>query len=75
MTNGTYINTGKPVRLRTLIVSGDIDDKTVISIYDAQGKFVCRGEWYRDRVLDFGEMFGIAKKAGTGHSVSFRLKE
>lgn len=68
-----HINTDTVVRLRSLIVSGDINDKTSIAIYDADGKFVCRGKWYQDQVLDNGERFGKAHKAGTGNTVSFRL--
>ena len=69
----TFINTGKAINLRSLIVSGDIDDKAIINIYDAQGKFIVRGEWYRDGVLAYSEDFGTARKVGTGHSISFKL--
>ena len=67
------INTDTPVKLRSLIVSGDINDKTEIAIYDAEGKFICRGKWYEDKVLEYGERFGKAVKRGTGISIAFRL--
>ena len=68
-----HINTDTLIQLRTLIVSGDINDKTEIAIYDAEGKFICRGKWYEDKVLVFGERFGKAHKAGTGLSIQFKL--
>ena len=67
------INTEKTCSLRSLIISGDITDKTHITIYSAEGKFLCRGKWYEDKILDYGEEFGRASKAGTGISVAFRL--
>ena len=69
------INTEKPVKLYELIVSGDIHDKTKIAIYDPEGKYLYRGRWYEDKVLEYGECYGKAHKAGTGVSVMFRLVE
>ena len=68
-----YINTESTCSLRSLIISGDITDKTQITIYSADGKFICRGQWYEDKILDYGEMIGRASKAGTGVSIAFRL--
>lgn len=70
-----YIDTNTTVRLRNLIISGDISDKTEITIYTNDGKFLCRGKWYEDKVLEYGECFGKAHKAGTGVSVQFRLAD
>lgn len=67
------INTEKAVMLYELIVSGDIRDKTEIAVYDRDGKFLCRGRWYEDKVLEYGECHGKAHKPGTGVSVIFRL--
>ena len=44
--NFQHINTGRTVRLSSLIKSGDISDKNIIQIYDAEGKFITRGNWY-----------------------------
>ena len=68
-----HINTDTATRLRGLIVSGDINDKTEIAIYDTDGAFICRGKWYEDKVLEYGECWGKAHKAGTGVSIQFRL--
>ena len=68
-----YINTGKSVRLRDLIVSGDIDDKTIIHIYDEQWQIVRTGRWYEDRILAYGEHFGKASYQGSSAWISFRL--
>ena len=68
-----FINTDKICSLQELICSGDINDKTGIAIYSAEGKFLCRGKWYEDKVLEYSEQFGKAHKAGTGISIAFRL--
>lgn len=70
-----YINNGKPVKLRSLIVSGEIKDGTIIDIFDSQGRFVCKGHWYEDRILAFGERIGRAHKVGSGVSVTFMLEK
>ena len=67
------INTDTATQLRGLIVSGDINDKTEIAIYDDEGKFLVRGKWYEDKVLAYGVCWGKAHKAGTGVSIQFRL--
>ena len=69
----SIINTDKTVSLRSLICSGQIGEKTHITIYDEAGSFICRGRWYEDKVLEYGECFGKASKAGTGCSIAFRL--
>lgn len=69
----TLINTDKVCSLQELIMSDETNDKTQIAIYDTEGKFICRGEWFTDKVLNYAERFGKAHKAGTGHTVMFRL--
>lgn len=69
-----YINTGKPVKLRSLITSGDIRDATILEIYDALGTLIARGNWYQDHMLNWGDFQGIASKAGTGLTVKFKLQ-
>lgn len=73
MNQGKRINTGTPVRLKTLIVSGDITDKTVIQIFSSSGSFLARGNWYQDQVLEYIDRLGVAKRPGTGITVNFRL--
>jgi hypothetical protein len=70
-----YINTGKAVTLRDLIVSGDINNKTQINIYDKNGNFIRRGKWFDDKILCYDSESGIASKAGMGYSISFKLTE
>lgn len=71
-----YINTGKVIRLATLIKSGEINDKSIICIYDAEGKFLVQGAWYEDKVLEYSEKLGKASKRASGqvnHRMMFRL--
>lgn len=73
MTGYKYINTGKVIELGELIISGDLEDKNMVEIFDADGKFVCRGNWFQDHILDFVNETGTATKAGTGLTVKFRF--
>ncbi len=68
-----YINTGKPVELKTLISSGDINDRTMIQIFDCVGSFLVRGNWYQDQILERIDRIGVAKRPGTGITVNFEL--
>ena len=68
-----HINTGLPVKLKTLIVSGDIKDESKIQIFNSVGAFLAVGKWYQDQILSYGERFGVATKAGTGKSIKFKL--
>ena len=71
--NFKHINTGRIVRLSSLIKSGDISDKSIIQIYDTEGKFITRGNWYQDNVLGWCDRFGKATKGGTGLTVKFQF--
>lgn len=68
-----YINTGEVVKLSDLIESEDIDDRSIIKVYNADGKFVTKGNWFQDHILDWVGSYGTAKKAGVGLTVSFHL--
>ena len=73
-TINSVIDSEKVTRLDSLLLeSNEINDKTTISIYDADGSFLVRGHWYEDKVLTYSKCFGKAHKAGTGRSVMFRL--
>ena len=67
------VNSDTPTKLATLIKSGEVDDKTWICIYDKDGKFLLRGAWYEDKVLDYSERFGKATKRPSGFSVNHRV--
>ena len=69
----TLINTDKTVRLSSLIESGDVSDSNVIVIYDTDGSFITKGNWFQDNILWFADRFGMSSKAGTGNTVSFKL--
>ncbi len=60
------LNSGVTTRLAALIKSGEIDDRTLINIYDREGKFLLRGAWYEDKVLEYSERFGKATKRLSG---------
>lgn len=68
-----YINTGKPVSLKDLIISSDIHPDAKIQIFDKAGAFVAAGNIYQDHVLDYMYEVGIATKAGTGLTVKFQF--
>lgn len=54
----TSIKSGDTVKLETLIRSGQVNDKTWITVYDKDQKFRARGHWFEDKVLEQGEKFG-----------------
>ena len=59
--------------LRTMLMSGEIDEKTIIHIMDRRGRHVTTGYWYNDRILDFAEKLGRAYKSETNNSLIFRM--
>lgn len=69
----TLFNTEGNIKLSTLLKSGQINDKSIITIYDHFGKYIARGAWYEDKVLEYSERYGKAYKSGTGRTVVFKL--
>ena len=69
------INSGTIVRLESLILSGELTDRNIIDIYDADGRLVGRGYWYQDQILNYSMSRGTASKIGTGLTVKFHLAE
>ena len=61
------------VKLSALIMSEVISDKTIIRIYDSDGSFLAKGNWFQDQILNYSDRFGQATKPGTGLSINFRL--
>ncbi len=68
-----YINTGNTIKLKALMVSSDITDTTIIQVFDQEGKFLTKGNWFQDHVLDYSDKYGVATKLGTGLTVNFKL--
>lgn len=68
-----YINTNKPVNLKTLIVSGEISDESRIQIFNNAGSLLACGRWYQDQILAYVDKIGTATKTGTGLSIKFKL--
>lgn len=60
-------------KLSDLIMSEDVSDRSIIHIYDAEGKFLAKGHWFQDQILDYADYIGQATKPGTGLSINFRL--
>lgn len=60
-------------KLSDLILSEEVSDRTIIRIYDADGRFLAKGNWFHDQVLDYADYIGQATKPGTGLSINFRL--
>lgn len=68
-----HLNTGNAVTMGALIQSSDIGDKEIIQIFDKDGTFLTKGNWFQDNVLEYTQAMGIATKPGTGLTVNFRL--
>ena len=66
-----YINDGKLHKLTAVILSPDIDDHTVISIHDSDGRMVARGNWMEDHILEQSSKWG--KATGDRERVNFRM--
>lgn len=68
-----YINTGKAVVLKDFLVSIDITSRSLIAIYDADGKFILRRSFADADLVDWYECQGTATKACIGCTIKFRL--
>lgn len=71
-----YLNTGNVIKLETLVKSTDVTDETIIQIFDNDGNFVTKGNWFQDNILEYAAVKGVkgvANKPGTGHTVNFRM--
>lgn len=66
-----YIGDGKPHKLLELFVSSDIDNETVISVYDGSGQMIARGLWFEDHMLELDKLYGTA--TGDRERIDFRL--
>ena len=60
-----------PTELGTMIMEGEIDDRTIIHIMDRFGRHVTTGYWFNDRILALSEKLGEAYKSQTNNSVIF----
>lgn len=60
-------------KLSDLIMSEEVSDRSIIHIYDTDGKFLAKGHWFQDQILDYAGRTGQATKPGTGLSINFRL--
>ena len=65
------INDNKIHRLSELILSMDIDNHTVISVYDSDSHMIARGNWFEDHILDMTQVWG--KATGDREQVNFRM--
>lgn len=68
-----YINTGRAAHLGDLLLSGDITDSSEINVFGPDGDLLTRGRWYEDNVLAYANVLGVARKVGSGLTVSFNL--
>lgn len=67
------INSDEIVTLAALIMSEEIEDRTLISVFDPEGKLLARGCWYEDKMLAYSERIGRARQADGSRIVSFQL--
>lgn len=65
-----HINDGQLHKLTAVILCPDIDDHTVISVYDSDGRMVARGNWMEDHILAHTDKWG--KATGDRERVNFR---
>lgn len=71
---GHFVNTGIVIHLSQLMTSSDVTDQSIITIFDSDGKFLVKGNWYEDKILAYADRLGVARKAGSGLGISFNLK-
>ena len=71
---GPCVNTGRPIKMTELLTSSDITDQSIITIFDKDGKFLAKGNWYEDKILAYADRRGIARKVGSGLGISFNLE-
>ena len=73
-----YIGTGRQVKLGDLVMSDDINDKTMIHVFGVNGNFLARGRWYEDDIMEWTRAIGTVRQAGTSldHiTVFFRISK
>ena len=68
-----YINTNIPVRLRTLIASGDLQDYSMVSVYDRNDFLLNREVWFHDAILMWRDELGIATQQSPKAIIKFTL--
>lgn len=68
-----YINTNMPVRLRTLIASGDLQDYSMVSVYDRNDFLLNREVWFHDTILMWRDELGIATQQSPKAIIKFTL--
>lgn len=73
MNNYKFVNTGIKAKLSSIIMSGDVRDENLIQIFDTMGNFITKGNWFQDNILSWGDFYGVARKGGTGRTISFNL--
>ena len=67
------INDGKIHKLMELLLSLEVDDHTVISVYDPDGRMIARGKWYEDHILELTDDRVLGRVTGDRERVNFRM--
>ena len=67
------IGTATAVRLRTLIVSGALEEYSQVEVLDCNGKLLDRGLWFSREVFRWADKWGVITEKKAKNIVGFRL--
>ena len=67
------IGTATAVRLRTLIVSGTLEEYSQIEVLDCDGDLLDRGLWFSKEVFRWADQWGVVTEKKAKNIVCFRL--
>lgn len=59
-------------KLSSVILNGQVRDEDIVKVYDKDGVFITKGNWYQDNILDRCDFFGEVSRMGD-HTVKFQL--
>ena len=59
-------------KLSSVILNGRARDEDIVRVYDKDGVFITKGNWYHDNILDWCDFFGEVSRMGD-RTVKFQL--
>lgn len=59
-------------KLSSVILNRQVRDEDIVRVYDKDGAFITKGNWYQDNILDWCEFFGEVSRMGN-RTVKFQL--
>ena len=67
------IGTATAVRLRTLIVSGMLEEYSQVEVLDCDGNLLDRGLWFSKEVFRWAGQWGVVTEKKAKNILGFRL--